>query len=254
VIIFITVAGTVLVAALGGGPDRVVATLLTTFLAGLGNFVVHYLAAVITELRRTRKQLALAAVDRERVRFSRDLHDLLGHTLSVIVVKAEAVRRIADSDPAAASAHAQDIEDIGRRALSEVRETVGGYRNASLASELDRARRALEAASVDVAIDWDTGPLGKAAEEALAWVVREGATNVVRHARSQRCSIAISEEHGSVTAEIVNDGNAPSALREGDGLSGLRERMLDVGGSLSAEPTDHGFRLVARIPNRGETS
>src|SRR5690606_5786437 len=134
------------------------------------------------------QQLALAAVDRERVRFSRDLHDLLGHTLSVIVVKAEAVRRIADSDPAAASAHAQDIEDIGRRALSEVREAVGGYRNASLASELDRARRALEAASVDVAIDWDTGPLGNAAEETLAWVVREGATNVVRHARAQRCS------------------------------------------------------------------
>jgi two-component system sensor histidine kinase DesK len=254
VILFVTAFGTVLVAALGATVDRIVAMALTTFLAGLGNFVVHYLVAVIAELRRTRQQLALAAVDRERVRFSRDLHDLLGHTLSVIVVKAEAVRRLVDSDAAAASAHAQDIEDIGRRALTEVREAVGGYRNSSLPSELDHARRALEAARVDVTIDWDTGQLDEETEEALAWAVREGATNVVRHSRAQYCTITITQQEGSVTAEIVNDGAVPTVIREGTGLSGLRDRMLEAGGSLIAEPTTSGFRLFARLPGRNATS
>src|SRR5690606_30406475 len=205
--IFITGAGTVLVAAVGAGPDRVTATLLTTFLAGLGNFVVHHLVAVSTQLRRTRQQLALAAVDRERVRFSRDLHDLLGHTLSVIVVKAEAVRRLAEADPVAAAEHARDIEEIGRRALSEVREAVGGYRNTTLTGELDRARRALDAAQVNVTIDWQTGRMDDGTEELLCWIVREGATNVVRHARAQRCSIALADQGGFVTVEIVDDGS-----------------------------------------------
>jgi two-component system sensor histidine kinase DesK len=250
VIIFITIAGTVLVAALGGGADRVVATLLTTFLAGLGNFVVHHLVAVSTQLRRTRQQLALAAVDRERVRFSRDLHDLLGHTLSVIVVKAEAVRRLAETDPAAAAEHARDIEDIGRRALSEVREAVGGYRNATLTGELDRARRALEAAQVDVTIERETGRLDDGTEELLCWIIREGATNVVRHARAQRCSIAVADQEEFVTVEIVDDGSARSPIQEGAGLAGLRERVIDAGGTMVAESTPTGFRLGARLPNR----
>lgn len=248
VIVFITIAGTVLVAGLGGGPDRVVATLLTTFLAGLGNFVVHHLVAVSTQLRRTRQQLALAAVDRERERFSRDLHDLLGHTLSVIVVKAEAVRRLAEKDPAAAAEHARDIEEIGRRALSEVREAVGGYRNASLSGELDRARLALEAAQVDVTINWETGRLDGTTEDLLCWIVREGATNVVRHARARRCSIWVSEEEGSITVEIIDDGSARGPVQEGSGLTGLRDRLNEAGGTVVAEPTARGFRLAARIP------
>src|SRR5690554_5394512 len=251
VIIFITVAGTVLVAALGGGPERVLTTLLTTFLAGLGNFVVHHLVAVSTQLRRTRQQLALAAVDRERVRFSRDLHDLLGHTLSVIVVKAEAVRRLAETDPATAAEHARDIEEIGRRALSEVREAAGGYRNASLSGELDRARRALETAQVDVTIEWETGRLDDGTEELLCWIVREGATNVVRHARAHRCSISVTEDEGRVTVEITDDGSAHAPIQEGAGLVGLRDRVTDAGGTLIAERTSAGFRLTARIPNSG---
>jgi two-component system sensor histidine kinase DesK len=249
VIIFVTAFGTILVAALGAGPDRVVAMLLTTFLAGLGNFVVHYLAAVVTQLRRTRQELALAAVDRERMRFSRDLHDLLGHTLSVIVVKAEAVRRLTRTDPAAAAAHAADIEEIGRRALSEVREAVGGYRNSALPAELERARRALEDASVTVTLDWDTGPLDDATEELLSWIVREGATNVVRHGQALECTITIREADDGITAEVVNDGPPVTSARDGAGLAGLRERLADAGGTLEAGPTANGFRLFARIPH-----
>src|SRR5690606_32879645 len=122
---------------------------IVTALSGIGTHVVHRLAATNVELSRTRRRLAEAAVNAERVRFSRDLHDLLGHTLSVIVVKAEAVRRLAEADPTAAAAHGTEIEALGRSALSEVRQAVAGYREGSLEDEISRAAAALRAGGVE---------------------------------------------------------------------------------------------------------
>ncbi|KAA9378615.1 hypothetical protein F5972_16570 [Microbispora cellulosiformans] len=216
---------------------------------------------IIGELARTREQLAAAAVSAERLRFSRDLHDLLGHTLSMVVVKAEAVRRLAPRDVAAAVRHAEDIEAIGRQALTEVREAVTGYRDASLAYELDTARAALAAAGIDCEVR-ESGPaLPREADVLLSWVVREGVTNVVRHSGARRCVITLRRDRDPVLVEVSDDG-APATdsaggeageVREqdGSGLRGLRERLAAAGGRLRATRLPRGFVLAAEIPRLG---
>ena len=163
---------------------------LTTLLAGLLTYAFSRLAFVIAELHRSRAELARAAVTAERLRFSRDLHDLLGHTLSVMVVKAQAARRAATSDPAETERHTSDIETIGRQALSEVRQAVQGYRRANLEDEVAGCADALRASGIHTRVDLRHEPMSDQQEELLTWVVREGATNVMRHARdAQNVSI-----------------------------------------------------------------
>src|SRR3954447_23010234 len=208
-------------------------------LAGLANAAFTALLDTVAELRRTRQELARAAVTEERERFSRDLHDLLGHTLSVMVVKAEAVRRLAARDPEAAAAHAADIELIGRRALVDVRQAVDAMRAPTLAEELDGARRALDAAGIATTVDESVMP-SAAADEVLAWVVREGATNVLRHSGASACRIALTDVGGRIALSIADDGvGAPStpASRTG-GIEGLRDRVVSAGGALVVEPSD----------------
>jgi two-component system sensor histidine kinase DesK len=209
------------VAAVVGGDgtgDQVAATALVTVLSGLGCWAFRRLFAVIGELGRTREELARAAVAQERERFSRDLHDLLGHTLSVIVVKAQAARRMAELDPAAAAGHAGDIETIGRRALTEVRQAVAGYAGRGLAAEVDEAVRALTAAGAAVSVHRAEGPLPPEVDALFGWVVREGVTNVVRHASARTCRIAWSVDGPAARLTITDDGQgathpaaAPSA-------------------------------------------
>ncbi|HET7414940.1 MAG TPA: histidine kinase [Arthrobacter sp.] len=223
-----------------------------TFLAGLGNFVVHRLVAVIAELDAARSELARAAVFAERARFARDLHDLLGHTLSVIVVKAEATRRLAAKDPEAAAGHAADIESIGRNALTEVREVVSGYRSIRLGAELDAARNTLNDAGIAAQIRNETVSLSGPAEGLLGWVVREGVTNVVRHSGADRCTIVARQEGGRAMVEISDNGSVSPAgvpdLSSGWGLVGLRERAAALGGRLTATGYDGGFRLTVNVP------
>ena len=125
--------------------------------------------------------MARSAVEKERLRFSRDLHDLLGHTLSVIVVKSEAARRLAPRDMDAAIVQITDIESVGRQALTEIREAVTGYREGSLATELDRAAIGLTAAGIEPVVRQSGPPLEPQTEALLGWVVREAVTNAVRH-------------------------------------------------------------------------
>jgi two-component system sensor histidine kinase DesK len=259
VIVALVVLASVLVAtvllgllhhALATALATVVGTVLACGLVG----AVRQMQRLIRELQRTRDALATAAVAEERLRFSRDLHDLLGHTLSVIVVKAEVVRRIAERDPAAAAAQAADIEDIGRRALVEIREAVTGYRESGLTAELTRAKGVLSSAGISATVQRTADPLPEAADRLLAWVLREATTNVVRHSGAQRCDIEISTTDGAAALSVVDNGGAASGgatetAEFGNGLRGLTERLGAVGGTIEAGVRDGGgFALVARLP------
>jgi two-component system sensor histidine kinase DesK len=224
----------------------------SSVLAGFVVALVTRFMQAIAELRRTRQELADAAVDAERLRFARDMHDLLGHTLSVMVVKAQVVRKMATRDPQAAAAQAADIEAVGRRALTEVRQAVTGYRGRGLARELEDARAALADAGYAVHLRQDGEPVPAQASALLGWVVREGSTNVIKHSGGQQCDILIRHEQGKATVEITDDGSGNPATMlpsGGHGLGGLRERVEAGGGTLDAATRPGGgFRLTATVP------
>ena len=227
---------------------------ITTFLAGFTVYIFRRLVGTVAELDRARNELAVAAVAAERLRFARDLHDLLGHTLSVIVVKAEVVRRYVTRDPEVAAGHAADIETIGRRALTEVRDAVAGYRAADLSRELDRARAALSAAGIGCELRTSGPPPTAEAGAVLAWVVREGVTNVIRHSGAQICRIELQRDDETTSILIADDGAGDTVPRAdlgqsaGTGLNGLRERLDACGGRLGARQTASGFLLSAELP------
>ncbi|CAM5297251.1 Sensor histidine kinase OS=Streptomyces tendae OX=1932 GN=GUR47_10930 PE=4 SV=1 [Streptomyces tendae] len=226
-----------------------------TFLSTMVTAAILSLSDAVRQLRAAREELATRAVAEERLRFSRDLHDLLGHTLSVIVVKSEAARRLAPRDLDAALTQITDIESVGRQALTEVREAVTGYREGSLGTELDRARSALSAADVDPVVHRSGPPLPPQAEALLGWVVREAVTNVVRHSGASRCEIAVAGSADRVRLTVTDNGTgaALSSQGPGTGLTGLRERLATAGGSLTAgvEPRG-GFSVTAELPVRAE--
>jgi len=229
-----------------------------TFISGAVTAAILTLAQTVQELRATRQELARAAVEQERLRFSRDLHDLLGHTLSVIVVKSEAARRLAPRDMDASLAQIADIETVGRQALTEVREAVTGYREGGLALELDRARSALTAAGIEPVLRRSGPPLPPWTEALLSWVVREAVTNVVRHSHAATCVFELDGMPGRVRLTVTDDGPgpAPDALPRpgvgGTGLTGLTERLAAAGGSLEAGPRPQGgFVLTAELPVDG---
>ena len=228
----------------------------TVLASGFGTYAFYRLTEVVAELHRTRAQLATAAVREERLRMSRDLHDLLGHSLSLIVVKAEAVRRIGPRDPDAVVTHAQDIEAIGRQALAEVRRTVAGYRGDGLAEELARAEASLAAAGVRAVVETpDPLPSAVAADTTLGWVVREAVTNVLRHARATSCRITVSVDHGHAELSVADDGvgwteaAGDPAHTSSSGMRGLTERVRAVEGTVRVEgEPGHGTRVTARVP------
>ncbi|EST23860.1 sensor histidine kinase [Streptomyces roseochromogenus] len=225
-----------------------------TFLSSMVTAAILGLSEAVRELRAAREELARRAVEKERLRFSRDLHDLLGHTLSVIVVKSEAARRLAVRDMDAALGQITDIESVGRQALTEIREAVTGYREGSLATELTRARSALSAASVEPVVRQSGTPLEPQTEALLGWVVREAVTNVVRHSDASRCEITVDSGTEQVRLTVTDDGSGTPVTRAqpgigGTGLKGLTERLAAAGGSLTAGPSPRGgFTVHAELP------
>ncbi|MGW2563995.1 histidine kinase [Streptomyces sp. NPDC001514] len=223
-----------------------------TFISGMITAAILALSETVKELRATREELARAAVEQERLRFSRDLHDLLGHTLSVVVVKSEAARRLAPRDLDAALAQVADIEAVGRQALTEIREAVTGYREGSLATELDRARDALSTAGVEPVVRRSGPPLESHTEALLSWVVRESVTNVVRHSAASRCEIEVSGAPERVRLVVTDDGRGGAGAPgsgPGSGLKGLAERVAAAGGTLDSGPAARGgFRVTAELP------
>ncbi|MGW5426175.1 sensor histidine kinase [Streptomyces sp. NPDC004059] len=225
-----------------------------TFLSSMVTAAILSLSEAVRELRAAREELARRAVEKERLRFSRDLHDLLGHTLSVIVVKSEAARRLAPRDMDAALGQITDIESVGRQALTEIREAVTGYREGSLATELTRARSALSAASVEPVVRQSGAPLEPQTEALLSWVVREAVTNVVRHSDAGRCEITVDSGAEQVRLTVTDNGSGRAVSRPqqgigGTGLKGLTERLAAAGGSLTAGPSPRGgFTVTAELP------
>jgi two-component system sensor histidine kinase DesK len=206
------------------------------------------------ELREAREELAELAVSEERARFARDLHDLLGHSLTVITVKSELARRLVTRDPARAEAELADIERLSREALADVRATVAGYREVSLPAEIANARSVLAAAGVDARLPSALDDVPGEVRELFAWVVREGVTNVVRHSGARHCWITVS----ATAVEVADDGRGAAAatghtdgdaLPDGHGLDGLEERVEAAGGRLLAGARPGGgFVLRAELP------
>jgi two-component system sensor histidine kinase DesK len=229
-------------------------------LIGIGMIAVSRLVITVRELQAARREIAqlaaAEAVARERLRFARDLHDLLGHSLSSITLKSELAGRLLPAAPEKAAAEVRDIEIVARRSLREVREAVSGYRQPALDEELNGAREMLHAAGIVCRIENEVSDLPNAMDTVLAWTVREGVTNVIRHSRADRCEIQITRDGEKIYAEVKDDGyGSPPEYEEfragGSGLSGLAERVAASGGYFEAAALpEGGFRLRVSLPAR----
>jgi two-component system sensor histidine kinase DesK len=200
------------------------------------------------------ENIQLAAVA-ERERIARDLHDVLGHTLSVVVLKAELAGRLIGKGTSEAAARAAteiaDVERTARTALAEVREAIGGYRAKGLAAEVEQARQTLDAAGVRLVCK-EKPPVLRAREETvLSLIVREAVTNIVRHAQATECTMHFTTTtDGFAHLEVADNGQASTTstpIREGNGLRGMRERILELGGRFRIE-SEAGTRLVIELP------
>jgi len=212
------------------------------------------------ELRSAREEIARLAVTNERLRIARDLHDLLGHNLSLIALKSELARRLLTVAPERAATEISDIETVARTTLQEVREAVASYRQPTLASELQGAQEILAAAGIAYRYEGDAeiiATLPASIEAALSWVVREGVTNVIRHSRAHHCTIRLNRSSNTVRVEVIDDGSGVpltvtstgSLTGSGNGLRGLSERVSALGGSCEVGPRkEGGFRLAVALP------
>jgi len=225
-------------------------------------FALSALGRSNRELHAARTELAELAVAEERSRIARDLHDTLGHSLSLIALKSELARRVLADDPARAAAEIGDVEVAARDALASVRETVSGYRRPSLAMELAGARTALQAAGIENEVEPAPEGLPPDVDATLAWAVREGVTNVLRHSDASRASIRVVADGENRAVEVVDDGTTDidtegpgTRARRGSGLDGLRERAASLGGLVEAGPLpDRGFRLRVSVPLPAEAA
>ncbi|RJQ80460.1 sensor histidine kinase [Pseudonocardiaceae bacterium YIM PH 21723] len=199
------------------------------------------------ELQHANEEIARLAVAEERSRVARDLHDVLGHSLTTITVKAGLARRLLETgaDQSRALAEIADIERLTRQVTSEVRATVSGYREASLAAELAGARVALGSAGIQADMPHAVDNVPEKVQPVFAYVLREGVTNVLRHSGAKNCTVTF----GPSFLEVSDDGKGPVKASDGHGLEGLRERLSGIKGSLLAGPRpEGGFRIRAEVP------
>lgn len=233
-----------------GGPGNAIGVGASTFGVGLMVLGMRRLAEANIKLQMARTELARSAVAEERERFARDLHDLLGHSLSVIALKAELAGRLLPERADEARVHVTELEGVARKALREVREAVSGHRRPELAAEIAGARMALEAAGISLDVGLPEAELPTEVEALLAWTVREGTTNVIRHSGAHRCRIVAASAGTEASVAIEDDGEAAAGSPEGNGLAGLRERASALDGRVLAGPRADGtgFRLQVSVP------
>ena len=214
---------------------------------GAGNTFFAERNRMNRKLRKANEEIEQLAKVAERERIARDLHDVLGHTLSVITLKSELAGKLIERDPQRAGKEIREVEEISRQALSDVRDAIRGYRSKGLAAELAQAKATLETAGVSVQCDAaSTVKLPAMQESVLSLAVREGVTNVVRHARASNCRLRVEQRNGSCRLEIYDDGLGFSST-EGNGLRGMRERVEMLGGTL--ERTNRsGTMLIINLP------
>jgi two-component system sensor histidine kinase DesK len=206
------------------------------------------LMSMNAELVEARDELARNAVAAERLRFARDLHDLLGHSLSLIALKSELAGRLAERDPARAREEMADVEAAARRALAEVRDAVSGYRQVSFAQALAEARSALSAAGIALRAPSAVPQLPGGVDAVLGWVVREATTNVLRHSGARSVTVELTQTEDGAALTVTDDGRGPGG-GEGAGLAGLAERVEALGGRVgSGAAPGRGFRLSAQVP------
>ena len=200
------------------------------------------------EIRMSHDEVRRLAATAERERIGRDLHDLLGHTLSLITLKLELSRKLFDRDPAASRRELEDAEGVARHALAEVRSAVTGFRATDLAAELASARLMLESSGVH--LDYDLPPVGLSedTERGLALVLREAATNIARHAHAGSARIEFTRDGQHLQVRVADDG-VGGVGSDGNGLGGMRERVARLGGTLAIEsPRGQGTQLHLRLP------
>ena len=216
---------------------------------GAGNTFFAERNRMNRKLRRANEEIGNLAKVAERERIARDLHDVLGHTLSVITLKSELAGKLIDRDPERAGREIREVEQISRQALTDVRDAIRGYRSQGLAAELAQAKSTLETAGLTVQCDAATTvKLPAMQESVLSLAVREAVTNVVRHAQARTCRMRLEQTNGSFRLEIQDDGLG-SSNGEGNGLRGMRERVEMLGGTLSRD-TQSGTTLTITLPTK----
>ncbi|HUB19528.1 MAG TPA: sensor histidine kinase [Acidobacteriaceae bacterium] len=213
---------------------------------GAGNLVAAQRMRASRRLGLAQEQIAHLAKLAERERIARDLHDVLGHTLSVVVLKSELAGKLLDRDPARARREMREVEQIARQALGEVREAIRGYRSAGLAAEIARARKTLDAAGVILECGVQPPQLAPAEETVLSLIVREAVTNIVRHAQASHVRLELAANGGGTELVVEDDGRG-GILEEGNGLRGMRERVESIGGRLRID-SEQGTRLLVELP------
>jgi two-component system sensor histidine kinase DesK len=217
---------------------------LAVILVGMAMFGFFSIIRSNAELAAARSEVARLAAENERSRIARDLHDLLGHSLTTITVKAGLARRLAErGENERAAAEITGVEELSRRSLADVRAAVAGYRDVTLTGELASSREVLRAAGVEAAFPGAVDAVDGDLQELFGWVVREGVTNVVRHARATICTITL----GPNWIEIVDDGRGGLG-GAGNGLAGLRERVEARHGTIEAGGCDRGWRVRVEMP------
>jgi two-component system sensor histidine kinase DesK len=210
---------------------------------GLLNYISRRLQTQGQEIRQAHEQLAELAVADERARFGRDVHDILGHSLTSIVVKAQLAGRLAERDPGKARAEIADIERLAREGLEDVRRTAAGYREVTLSAELASARAALAAAGIDAELPQAVDEVPGRLRELFGWAVREGVTNVIRHSGASRCDVRLTP----ASVEVTDDGQGSDG-HTGNGLTGLADRAAAAGAAVEAKPLPGGgFGLAVRV-------
>ncbi|MER7765572.1 histidine kinase [Kitasatospora sp. NPDC096140] len=225
----------------------------STLLTGLVVYGLSRLAALVRQLHETQNELARLAVIQERLRISRNLHDLLGYSLSAITLKSELIHRLVLAQPQRAKAEVEDVLTLSRQSLADVRRVSRGLREMSLESELSSVVALLEATDVELTTSVRLGELGPQVNTVLAAVLREAITNLLRHSRAGRCSIEAVQNGGRVRLVVTNDGVDPdyrdTSQHSGAGLENLRMRLHSVSGRLTiAHGCDGTFRVVAEAP------
>ncbi|WP_412028169.1 sensor histidine kinase [Deinococcus yunweiensis] len=224
--------------------------LVFTLVAAYANHASYRRTVADARLAQVQAEKEKLAADAERERIARDLHDLLGHTLSVIVLKSELAGKLAERDPARAAAEIREVERISREALSEVRSAVSGYRGSGLGAELARAKVALDTAGVKLSVTEALPTLPPATEQAAAMLLREAITNVVRHAHARAVEVSLTRA-GHGWRLVIRDDGVGGTASEGSGLTGMRERLRAIGGTLERDGRS-GTTLSATLPGEAE--
>lgn len=220
------------------------------FLGGAGLYGAARLVRLLDELRDARADLAELAIERERLRISRDLHDLLGQSLSAVSLKGDlAIGLLERDDVPRAAAEVASLVSVARSALHDVLDIAHREPPIALASEIERAADLLASTGTETRFDIDVDDLPPDVDELFAWALREGITNVLRHSTATMCSVSIRRQRGSVSLEIVNDGAMPSSSG-GNGMSGLAARAAWLSGTVSGRALgDSRFRLRVDVPD-----